>query len=282
MGKLPRTISYLASLLNKKNSVIIIILLAVSSLRFLYFWNWNSILTIEQKNLSTYSNDSLTKPLTDFAITEKHQRLVYNESLDKNSPYFGLIYINTYGTSSEYEKIEPYDWFAEFTKNLPSWKSFMTQTTFSLRQYNQKNPNQNQSLFTSPKSSILITKQKQYLVGHEFVAQIQARDSLNQSKGFGGDYFRAALINNSTSKSEFRDGVPCSVQDHLNGTYTLRVPLLFPGTYILEVLLCASVELISAYVEWTNGRIHRGYIHTAQLESNESVKCNSDLMLYDE
>ena len=158
----------------------------------------------------------------------------------------------------------------------------MTQTTFSLRQYNRKNPNQNQSMFTSPKSSILITKQKQYLVGHEFVVQIQARDSLNQSKGFGGDYFRAALINNSTSRSEFRDGIPCSVQDHLNGTYTLRAPLLVPGTYVLEVLLCASVELISAYVEWTNGRIHRGYIHTALLESNESVKCNSDLMLYDE
>ena len=142
----------------------------------------------------------------------------------------------------------------------------MTQTTFSLRQYNRKNPNQHQSLFTSPKSSILITKQKQYLVGHEFVAQIQARDLLNQSKGFGGDYFRAALINNSTSRSEYRDGIPCSVQDHLNGTYTLRAPLLVPGIYVLEVLLCASVELISAYVEWTNGRIHRGYIHTAQLE----------------
>ena len=257
-------------------------LLAFSSLSFLYFWNWNLILTIEQKNLSTYSNDSLTKPLTDFAITEKHQRLVYNETLDKNSPYFGLIYINTYGTSSKCEKIEPYDWFAEFTKNLPSWKSFMTQTSFSLRQYNRKNPNQHQSMFTSPKSSVLITKQKQYLVGHEFVAQIQARDSLNQSRGFGGDYFRAALIKNSTSKSEFRDGIPCSVQDHLNGTYTLRAPLLVPGTYVLEVLLCASVELISAYIEWTNGRIHRGYIHTAQLESNELVKCNSDLMLYDE
>ena len=109
MEKLPRTINYLESLLIKKNSVIIIILLAVSSLRFLYFWNWNLTLTIEQKNLSIYSNDSLTKPLTDFAITEKHQRLVYNETLDKNSPYFGLIYKNTYGTSSECEKIEPYD-----------------------------------------------------------------------------------------------------------------------------------------------------------------------------
>ena len=282
MEKLPRTISYLASRLNKKNSVIIMTLLAVSSLSFLYFWNWNSTLTIKQKYLSTYSNDSLTKLLTDFTITEKHQRLIYNETFDKNSPYFGLIYINTYGTSSEYEKIEPYDWFAEFIKNLPSWKSFMTQTTFSLRQYNQKNPNQHQSMFTSPKSSILITKQKQYLVGHEFVAQVQARDSLNQSKGFGGDYFRAALINNSSSRSEYRDGVPCSVQDHLNGTYTLRAPLLVPGTYVLEVLLYASVELISAYVEWTNGRIHRGYIHTALLESNELVKCNSDLMLYDE
>ena len=120
MEKLPRTISYLAPRLNKKNSIIIIILLAVSSLSFLYFWNWNSTLTIEQKNVSTYSNDSLTKPLTDFAITEKHQRLIYNESLDKNSPYFGLIYKNTYGTSSKCEKLEPYDWFAKFTKNLPS------------------------------------------------------------------------------------------------------------------------------------------------------------------
>ena len=219
-------------------------LLTVNSLSFLYFSNWNSTLTFKQKNLSTYSNDSLTKLLNDFAITEKHQRLVYNKTLDKNSPYFGLIYINTYGTSSEYEKIESYDWFSQFTKNLPSWKSFMTQTTFSLRQYNRKNPNQHQSLFTSPKSSILIIKQKQYLVGHEFVAQIQARNSLNQSKGFGGDYFRAALINNSTNRSEFRDGIPCSVQDHLNGTYTLRAPLLVPGTYVLEVLLCASVELI--------------------------------------
>ena len=71
-------------------------LLAVSSLSFLYFWNWNLTLTIKQKNLSTYSNDFLTKLLTDFAITKKHQRLVYNEILDKNSPYFGLIYINTY------------------------------------------------------------------------------------------------------------------------------------------------------------------------------------------
>ena len=95
MEKLPRTISYLAPLLNKKNSIIIMTLLAVSSLSFLHFWNWNSILTIKQKNLSTYSNNSLAKLLTDFAITKKHQRLVYNETLDKNSPYFGLIYVLT-------------------------------------------------------------------------------------------------------------------------------------------------------------------------------------------
>ena len=91
MEKLPRIISYLAPRLNKKNSIIIMTLLAVSSLSFLYFWNWNSTLTIKQNNLSTYSNDSLTKLLTDFAITKKHQRLVYNESLDKNNPYFVLF-----------------------------------------------------------------------------------------------------------------------------------------------------------------------------------------------
>ena len=268
MENLAKSISCRRPLQNKKNFIIFMIILAVSLLSFVYFW-----ITIEQ-NFS----ESLTISLTNFEIQTKY--VFYNETLNKSSPYFGIIYINTYGTSSEYEKIKPHHWFSQFTKNLPSWKSFMTQTTFSLRQYKQQNPNQNQSMFTSPKSSAVITKQKQFLVGQEFVAQIQARDSLNQSKGIGGDYFRAALINNLTSKDNFRDGISCSVQDHLNGTYTLRAPLFVPGTYILEVIVSASVELISAYVEWTNGRIHRGYIHTAQLESNELVKCNSDLILY--
>ena len=274
MKKLAKRISCRRPLLNKQKFIIVLIISAVSSLSIVYFWNRNFIYR------SSYFKMFITKSWISFTLESKY--VFYNETSDINSPYFGLIYINTYGTSSEYEKIEPYDWFAEFTKNLPSWKSFMSQTTFSLQQYNRKNPNQYQSLFTSPKSSFIIMKQKQYLVGHEFVAQIQARDSLKRNKRFGGDYFRAALINNSTSRSEYRDGIPCSVQDHLNGTYTLRAPLLVPGIYVLEVLLCASVELISAYVEWTNGRIHRGYIHTAQLESNELVKCNSDLMLYDE
>ena len=200
---------------------------------------------------------------------------------DIKSPYFGLLFANQSGTSSKYIKIDPEVWFEHFTSGLPNWRDFMPEITQSLQQYKTHNPQQNQSEFTSPKSVVIVDKHE-LSVGEHFVAKIQSRDLLGRNKQFGGDYYRVFLINKSTKNTKLRDGIPCSVQDHLNGTYTLSAPLLEPGSYELEVILCASIEMIAANIEWADGRIRRGFTFEAKLETGESLICNNDLILSDE
>lgn len=203
------------------------------------------------------------------------------EASDPNSQFFGLVYKDTYGLPSEYNKENHRNFYEKFTKDLPSWQEFMPGTAASLSQYFLHNPSGSKDLFTSPTtSSILLTPNKQYTVGDIFFAQIQARDFLKQKKIFGGDYFRAKLMKVPRNKGVLNDGIPCSVEDHLNGTYTISAPLPVAGSFKLEVVLCASIEAVNAYVKWSEGRSLLGYTFEATLISGEITFCNSDLLMY--
>ena len=202
------------------------------------------------------------------------------ETLNPNGEFFGLRYMNTYGLPVGEEK--SYNFYEEFTKDLPEWKAFFPKLIISIQQYKLHNPHAYDKAFTSNLSYVIFEKNNSYRVGGIFVAKIQAVDFLNRSKPFGGDYFRVRLTKVGPDSNEaLSDGIPCEVEDHLNGTYSIYAPLPVTGAYKLEVLLGASIEAISSYIDWTDGRTHDGFVFNATLLSNESVVCNSDLVLYD-
>jgi len=210
-----------------------------------------------------------------------HFNEIPKEALDPNSQFFGLIYKDMYGKST-FCNPETDTFYAKVSAGLPKWESFFPNLVISLNKYAAHNPNKNWRNFTSRYSYIEFEKQMgEYTVGETFEAKIQAVDFSRQKKLFGGDYFRARLLDVSTLNNTYPDGIPCVISDLLNGTYVITAPLLVPGEFKLEVILCASVETIAAYVDWSAGRIHQGYVFRATLETGDIVECNMDLLLYD-
>ena len=259
----------------KNSTALVIILLTliaiIDSDEKLYFF----LKEIYAKNIMDY------KKIQFQTMEEVDFKNVPVETLNPNSQFFRMVYKDTYGLPSKYNKANHENFLKEFSKDLPSWQNFMPNTATSLNQYKLHNPSGYSSAFTSAQSSsVLMPNQKQFNVGDIFTAQIQARDFLKRNKVFGGDYFRARLMRIPSSGDKLEDGIPCFVEDHLNGSYTLRAPLLVPGTYKLDVILCASIEAIDAYVRWADGRMNQGFIFEATLISDETTACNSDLLMY--
>ena len=206
---------------------------------------------------------------------------ISNETLNPNSQFFGLIYKNIYGKPTFCEPNKE-TFYNSYSRNLPKWESFFPELVVSLTNYAEYNPTQNPRKFTSGRSHIVVDKLKgEYKVGEIFVAKIQAIDFDGKMKHFGGDYFRARFIEVSTVQNLLPDGIPCDIEDLLNGTYRITAPLLVPGEFKLEVVLCASVEAVAAYIDWTAGRVHQGFVFKATLDTGEEVECNMDLILYD-
>ena len=200
------------------------------------------------------------------------------EILDSNSPLFGRKYKYIHGVPFFNNNTGFYD---EFIEGLPPWENFMPNLIISLEKLALFNSEGDRRKSTSPLSYCSFPEAKDYTVGDVFEFKIQAVDFLQRSKPFGGDYFRVRLIKKSLNKNLPPDGIPCAVEDHLNGTYTVRAPLLAHGIYTLEVLLVSSVEAVASFVSWSAGRVHEGYVYQATLLSNETVYCNTDLPLND-
>ncbi|XP_076801307.1 NXPE family member 3-like isoform X2 [Clavelina lepadiformis] len=173
-----------------------------------------------------------------------------SDALDPNSAYYGNIYKDMYGHPVRNASIYGNETFKV------DWKKYFPAIITSLKKYEVQNPTRDPAAFTSETSTVsLETSNKAFKVGDVLVAHIQAKDRLNRSKTFGGDYFRARLIRTEPN-GNLTDGIACKVKDHLNGSYTLQAPLLMAGTFILEVKL-------------------------AILQTNETVECNMDLNTYD-
>ena len=203
------------------------------------------------------------------------------ETLDHNSQFYKLTYKDTYGKPT-FCKPNRDTFYRTYTKNLPTWESFYPDLVTSLNKYAELNPDKNSTKFTSRLSYINLDRVKpEYKVGEIFEATIQAMNFEGEKKHFGGDYYRARLVEVSTLSNSFPNGIPCNIQDQMNGTYKITAPLLLPGTFKLEVVLGASVEAVAAYIDWTARRVHQGWIFHATLQTDEVVECNIDLLLYD-
>ena len=196
--------------------------------------------------------------------------------LNPKSPLFGRKYEYMEGKQSTSK-----DWvtfFKEYVNGLPRWETYFPKLIVDLNKLNQLNPEKNAVKSTSPFSYCTFPSGSNYKVGDMFKAKIQAVDFANKNKEFGGDYIRARLLKQNSAGAT-RDGVPCRLQDHGNGTYTISAPLLVPGVFTLEVQLVSSVEAVASLIAWSSERQQYGYVYDVTLQSNELVGCNIDLPL---
>ncbi|KAL6475900.1 hypothetical protein MHYP_G00143990 [Metynnis hypsauchen] len=94
---------------------------------------------------------------------------------------------------------------------------------------------------TSPYSSsyVLQNPRTNYSVGDVISVVITARDDLNNSKVYGGDFFQAKLFN-----TELKASVYGEVVDHDNGTYTATFKLLWEGQANVSIRLIHSSEAV--------------------------------------
>ena len=206
---------------------------------------------------------------------------VPKEALDPESQFFGLKYKNTYGLPTNVESNYS-TFYKQLFRGLPKWENYFPEVRDAMQKYILTNFEKDPSKFTSFSSSCFVDTVGDYEVGEEFRATITVVDRKNRPKHFGGDYFRVRLMKTNSHDGLLPDGIPCAVKDNTDGTYTVRAPLLVPGQFKLEVLLCSSVEAIASYIEWSANRIRGGVVLEARLLSNETVYCNSDLPLSDE
>ncbi|XP_071495779.1 NXPE family member 3-like [Diadema antillarum] len=104
---------------------------------------------------------------------------------------------------------------------------------------------QNASDITSGSFSSFAVRRKhdKFRVCDELELVIQARDGLNRTKTYGGDYFRAKIStkNKTFAASSSTDG---EVIDHGNGTYSALFTLKWAGVVNFEVTLVHPSEAI--------------------------------------
>ncbi|XP_072176271.1 NXPE family member 3-like [Diadema setosum] len=109
----------------------------------------------------------------------------------------------------------------------------------------QKTSWQNASDITSGTFSSFTVRRKhdKFRVCDELELVIQARDGLNRTKSYGGDYFRARIFtkNKTFAASSSTDG---EVIDYGNGTYSAHFTLKWAGVVNFEVTLVHPSEAI--------------------------------------
>ena len=98
----------------------------------------------------------------------------------------------------------------------------------------------------------IINRKSTYNLCDTIEIRIFARNKMNESKSYGGDYFFAHIKSPEVLASAGPDG---GIEDHKNGNYTARFKLRWTGTLQLSVKLMHSSEFISIL------RRARDYIH---------------------
>ena len=186
------------------------------------------------------------------------------EAFKSSSPYYGLFYKNMYGNSLG--KVRQ----TLFKKINQNWKLIFPNLMLSLQKQQQLNPSQNISLYTSAAS--IVIKNNDFNLGNEFTATIFSIDGRGRPKTLGGDYYRARLVRGNGT---YPDGIPCRVIDNLDGSYTVKAPLLLEGTLTLIVILVLPVEGIRDAIEETSRYTCDFEGFKARLESKETVVCRS-------
>uniref|UniRef100_H2Y920 Uncharacterized protein n=1 Tax=Ciona savignyi TaxID=51511 RepID=H2Y920_CIOSA len=132
---------------------------------------------------------------------------------------------------------------------------------------------------TSAKFTKLLLKENigGYTVGDTLVATIEAKDGLGQRKTYGGDYFFARLMKTNDAGEILTSGIACDVVDQGDGTYTVSVPLLWPGRSTLFADLVHPSEAIVYLVNESASGFAKGIHFVSTYPSGEEVYCNVGL-----
>ncbi|KAL0973625.1 hypothetical protein UPYG_G00207300 [Umbra pygmaea] len=85
----------------------------------------------------------------------------------------------------------------------------------------------------------IVNPDSNHMVGGFVDVTVTARDAQARRKTYGGDFFQAKLYNTELKASTYG-----SVTDHCNGTYTVRLSLLWPGPAEVSIRLVHSSEAV--------------------------------------
>ena len=208
-------------------------------------------------------------------ILNKDERTPLNTSevppalLESKSPYFEMFYITAYGVANEFSV----DTSASLNEN---WKQYFPELFTAIEKYSEGS-------FETPLSNTIYyyplvdVDRTSYNVGDVFQARITSRNPINgERKSYGGDYYRARLISNSSSSEEV-DGIPCKIADNSDGTYDISAPLLLSGALKLDLQLVIPLENINKIVKKTENAKSWNYGYFATLTSGQEIFCDMHL-----
>lgn len=121
-------------------------------------------------------------------------------------------------------------------------------------------------------SCSLISPKTVHIVGDYVTVQVCAKDAKGMAKTYGGDFFQAKLYNTEQKASTFGE-----VTDHRNGTYSIRLALLWPGTAIVSVRMIHSSEAVHVLARQRDQDPDKVYFlgHFKQRGLEETVQCNA-------
>ena len=213
---------------------------------------------------SNFEDDEIENP-RHFKLTSTISHI-----FNKSSPFYGMLYRNEYGSALKSRIGTQAESYKRWKSERELWKSYFPNLMENFQKLEKFNPTLNKSLST--RSASVSFNRSSYKFGEEFLATITSRDREQRPKEFGGDYYRARLVQQNSTMSF--NGIPCKVVDNCDGTYKVTAPLLLKGPMILEVKLVNSVEAIRYIVMKTENLVTWRMRVLANLESDEFVICN--------
>ncbi|XP_063966448.1 NXPE family member 3-like [Lytechinus pictus] len=147
-----------------------------------------------------------------------------------------------------------------------SWKSLLDMTHPNFTSFHITKTNRNNAF--------------KYFVCDELRLIIQARNGINESKTYGGDYFRAKIYtkNSTFQASSMSDG---EVVDHGNGTYSALFTLKWAGLVNIQVTLVHTSEANYVLRRFQKEEVirikYQGRFYSKESKKSKETYCNMDL-----
>ncbi|KAJ8014686.1 hypothetical protein DPEC_G00018230 [Dallia pectoralis] len=111
-----------------------------------------------------------------------------------------------------------------------------------------------------------------HTVGGFVDVSVKARDAQARDKTYGGDFFQAKLYNTELKASTYG-----AVTDHCNGTYTVRLTLLWSGPAKVSIRLIHSSEAVQVLRRQREQDPDKVYFlgHFTEGDKHETAICNA-------